>query len=93
MNRALYLFCYDISEPRRRCAVHRLLSGFRVEGQKSVFECLLSAGELEGVVEQLPSMIDPTTDRVHIVRLDPRLPKAGWGVASMHEAGKPLMVT
>ncbi len=50
MERRLYLICYDIASPSRRRRVHRLLAGYRVEGQKSVFECLLTAGELRAVV-------------------------------------------
>ena len=92
MERRLYLICYDIASPSRWRRVHRLLAGYRVEGQKSVFECLLTAGELRTVVEQLMSLMDCEEDRVHLVRLDPRFPTQGWGLARMHAVGQALRV-
>lgn len=90
-QRSMYLICYDISCPRRLRRVHRLLAGFRVAGQKSVFECLLTRGELRGVVEQLRELIDPDEDRVHLLALDPRLPREGWGRGQPYDGG-PLVV-
>ena len=92
MKRSLYLVCYDIASPRRWRRVHRLLSGYRVEGQKSVFECLLTTTELRDVVDRLGDLIDRHEDRVHLVRLEPRLPREGWGLARLHRPGQPLTV-
>ena len=92
MQRALYLICYDISCTRRWRRVHRLLKSFRVEGQKSVFECLLSPGELREVVERLDALIHHGEDRVHLLRLDPRMACEGWCVARSHRLGQPLTV-
>lgn len=91
-SRALYLVCYDVSCNRTRRAVHKVLAGFRVSGQKSAFECLFTAGELQRVIGTVEELIDPDTDRVHVIRLDPRMPRQGWGRARMHELGQPLMV-
>ena len=90
-HRDLYLFCYDISCPRRWRRVHRLLTGYRVAGQKSVFECLMTNAEVEDCVGRLRGIIDPARDRVHVLALDPRLPREGWGRATVYDGG-PLIV-
>jgi CRISPR/Cas system-associated endoribonuclease Cas2 len=41
--RTLYLVCYDVCEPKRLRRVHRYLMGYKVGGQKSFFECWLTA--------------------------------------------------
>lgn len=90
-ERDLYLICYDVSCPRRWRRVHRLLAGFRVAGQKSVFECLMTRGELELCVAQLRELIDPAEDRVHVLALDPRMPREGWGRGRPWDGG-PVVV-
>jgi len=91
VERRLYLFCYDISCPRRWRRVHHLLTNYRVAGQKSVFECLMTPGEVEACVATLRETIEPSEDRVHVLALDPRLPREGWGRAMLYDGG-PLVV-
>ncbi|TSE29908.1 CRISPR-associated endoribonuclease Cas2 [Tepidimonas taiwanensis] len=86
-QRSLYLFCYDVSCSRRRRRVQRLLATYRVEGQKSVFECLMTLAEVADAVEQLRRLIDPQTDRVHVIALDPRLPREGLGRGQPWQGG------
>jgi CRISPR-associated protein Cas2 len=90
-SRDLYLFCYDISCPSRWRRVHKLLAAYRVTGQKSVFECLMTDAEMRAAVAALRLVIDPTEDRVHILGLDPRMPRQGWGKARLHDGG-PLVI-
>lgn len=80
--RTLYLVCYDIAKPRRLYRVHRLLLAYRVGGQKSFFECWMTAAELRMVQTALGELIDPEADRVHIFQLDPRLPTDRLGLAT-----------
>ena len=90
-QRNLYLICYDVACPRRWRAVHKLLTSYRVAGQLSVFECLLTAAELAQTVATLRGLIDATADRVHVLALDARMPCEGWGRAAAF-AGGPLVV-
>ena len=73
--RTLFLVCYGVGETKVRQRVHRFLLGYKVGGQKSFFECWLTAAELRLVRDRLTELIDPATDRVHIFQLDPRLPR------------------
>ena len=70
--RTLYLVCYDVANPRRLSQVHRFLLGYKVGGQKSFFECWLTAGELRDVRRGLAERLDTSDDRAHIFQLDPR---------------------
>jgi CRISPR-associated protein Cas2 len=80
--RTLFLVCYDVCEPRRLYRVHRYLLGYRVGGQKSFFECWLTAAELREVRRTLEGLLEPNEDRAHIFQLDPRMKTDGLGLAT-----------
>lgn len=81
--RTLFLVCYDISCTKRLYRVHRFLLGYKVGGQKSFYECLLTPAELREVRRILEELIDPTEDRAHIFQLDPRMKNEGLGLATL----------
>lgn len=64
--RRRYLVTYDIPEDRKRLAVSRLLTGFGIRVQWSVFECCLNSRELRMLMAELIRKIDPDTDRIAI---------------------------
>jgi CRISPR-associated protein Cas2 len=70
--RTLYLVCYDIASPKRLYQVHKFLLGYKIGGQKSFFECWLTAGELRDVRRGLAERLKESDDRAHIFQLDPR---------------------
>jgi len=74
MSRDLYLVCYDISDEDTLQQVRQYLQGWRVQGQKSAMECWFTASELKAAKEHLLNLIDLSTDRLHIIKLDPRQP-------------------
>lgn len=80
--RTLYLVCYDISEPKRLRRVHKFLLGYKVGGQKSFFECWLTAAELREVRDTLAELLDLAEDRAHIFQLDPRMARDMLGRAT-----------
>lgn len=86
-TRSLYLVCYDVSHPRRLRRVHQFLRGYRVGGQKSLFECWLTQGELQTVRSGLQALLVMHEDRAHIFQLDPRQPVRCLGVAKPPHAG------
>lgn len=64
-----YIIAYDITDDIRRSKVARFLEGWGRRVQKSLFECDLSAEELEKVRGRLREMLVLPEDRGHIYRL------------------------
>lgn len=68
-QRQLYLAAYDISCNRRLRKALRVLRGFASGGQKSVFECFLSAAEKARLLEEMQLVIDAEEDRFMLLKL------------------------
>ncbi len=81
MVRSLYLVAYDITDGSRLNRVRTLLKGYSTGGQKSVYECFLTEGELRAVTRELRELIDEEEDRVHVFALDGRSRTHVLGVA------------
>ena len=79
--RTLYLVCYDIADPARLNRVRKYLTGYKVGGQKSFFECWLTAAELTEVCRTLGELMDAQEDRAHVFQLDPRMARDLLGQA------------
>ncbi|GHT89579.1 CRISPR-associated endoribonuclease Cas2 1 [Betaproteobacteria bacterium] len=79
MSRTLYLVAYDVCNPRRLHKVCRYLTGFKVSGQKSVFEIWVTPAELAEIRVGLDDLMDMTEDRLHIFALDPRMTPLCFG--------------
>lgn len=81
MDRTLYLIAYDIRDNRRLARVRYFLKGYSTGGQKSVYECFLTDGELKFVSSKLRRLIREDEDRVHIFTLDGRSRTHALGIA------------
>jgi len=81
VKRDLYIVAYDISDERRLNRVRELLKAFSTGGQKSVYECFLTEGELHEVWRGLEQLIDHEEDRIHCFRLDGRSRVHTLGIA------------
>ena len=81
MLRHLFLVDYDIASARRRRQALKAVKGHAIGGQKSLYECWLTAGELQQAMAALRALIDPLEDRVVLVRLNPRAAIHTLGVA------------
>ncbi|WP_373796286.1 CRISPR-associated endonuclease Cas2 [Neisseria dentiae] len=79
-KRHLYLFAYDIADIRTQNRVRRILRAYAVGGQKSLFECWLTAGELRMLCATLPAML-AENDRLHVFRLNETVPPFFFGCA------------
>ena len=71
MHRRPAVIAYDISSPLRRRRVYKRLLQWRIDGQKSVHECLLAPREAEELYLQLGELIDPYRDRLLLAWLAP----------------------
>lgn len=79
MLRHLFLIGYDISSARRRRRALKVVKKHAIGGQKSMYECWLTSGELQQAMHELRALVDADADRIVFVRLDPR--------AAMHMLG------
>lgn len=69
MSSRRYLVCYDICEPRRLRQVAKVLQGYGVRLQYSVFECRLSGVQLAEVRRELATILEVGEDQVLFVSL------------------------
>lgn len=81
MKRDLYIIAYDIADERRLNRVRYFLKGYSTGGQKSVYECFLTEGELKFVISNLKRLIFEADDRVHIFHMDGRSRTHTLGIA------------
>ena len=80
MARTLVMVAYDVTDNRRLNRVRRFLEGYRVAGQKSCFECWVTARDLRQVLHGVGGLMDPASDRVHLYQLDERMQVRCFGV-------------
>ena len=69
-NRLLVLVAYDIHDASTLYRVKKLLTSFAISGQKSFYECWVTACELKQLLKNIEERIDSATDRVHFFELD-----------------------
>jgi len=72
MARLPTLIAYDISDDPARGRALRTVLEWRLDGQKSVHECLLSMSEAEELFAQLSALLDSRTDRLMLARIEDR---------------------
>jgi CRISPR-associated protein Cas2 len=59
-----YLVCYDIVSDRRRNKVSKILEGYGLRVQKSVFECVLDEKQYETLSKYLTRLVNKREDQV-----------------------------
>jgi CRISPR-associated protein Cas2 len=64
------IISYDIVTDKRRTKVMKLLQGYGTRVQYSVFECYLSARQIDKIGRELRKLIDLDTDSVRCYLLD-----------------------
>jgi CRISPR-associated protein Cas2 len=73
MSRIRYLVSYDIGNPKRLRRVARVLEGFGVRLQYSVFECPLDEMRMAGLKATLQPILKHDEDQVLFVSLGPSI--------------------
>ncbi len=71
-ERAPFVFCYDISSPRQARAVLKRLRAWRLDGQLSLHEVVITPPQAEELGAQLLELINPETDSLILFRLSRR---------------------
>ena len=64
-----HVVCYDVVEDKKRAALVKLLEGRGRRVEKSVFECDLTASQLQKLIADMAKHLDPARDCCHIYRV------------------------
>lgn len=80
-KRTLYIAAYDVRCAKRLRAMLQILKGYSTGGQKSVFECFLTASEQTRLIARVEAVIDLEEDSFLMTALDPRSKVETLGVA------------
>jgi len=73
----MVLVTYDIPDDRRRGQVHKLLKGYGIAVQRSVFECDLARGQIDLLLKRTGRLIVPVDDDFRLYPLCARCHGAG----------------
>ncbi len=76
---------YDVSDDKIRRRIHKILLEWRLEGQKSVHECLLSPPEARELFIQLGELIDADSDRLMLAWITPGRQAFARGIGSVEQ--------
>ena len=68
----LYLVCYDIGDDRCRYQVAKLLKGYGLRVQKSVFECALDERQYDFLQKKLTKYVKRQEDQLRFYPLPER---------------------
>lgn len=81
-QRNLHLAAYDVASPRRLRSSLHLIKGYATGGQKSAYECFLSHGEKNDLLQSMTQLLDTSEDRFLLIGLDPRSRVYALGLAT-----------
>jgi CRISPR-associated protein Cas2 len=65
------IIAYDISKNKTRYRVHKILKAWRIDGQKSVHECILDPNRAQELFIQICGDINPKTNSLMMARIEP----------------------
>lgn len=65
---------YDIKSNSSRAKVLRILKKWRLDGQKSLHECLLTRQEAQNLYKMLKDVIDPKEDKLFFTWINQNRP-------------------
>ena len=80
-----HIAAYDIASARRLRAALKILLGYAVGRQKSVFECELDQARWAELCERMEELIDPAEDRFLILPASVARPWDTLGIAPRHD--------
>lgn len=81
----LYLVIYDLSSDKNRNRLLKVLKGYAISSQKSVYECMLTENQLKEICNISEELIKNPDDRISIIELDPRCSRDFLGKACVQD--------
>lgn len=70
-----YLGMYDVSCPKLRFAIFKVLSAYGIHQQKSVFECRVNLDQKQQIIEQLSILTHEQSKRILLIKIFPQHPQ------------------
>ena len=83
---------YDISKNKVRTKIRKIISEWRLDGQKSVHECLLDKSQAEELFLQLSEHLNKKTDLLLMAWLEPHRSVLTRGLGNNRISGNILHV-
>ncbi|MFC2998142.1 CRISPR-associated endonuclease Cas2 [Acinetobacter sichuanensis] len=71
-----YLGMYDVSCPKLRSSIFRILSAYGIHRQKSVFECRLELDQKQQLIQQLAVLSHDQSRRILMIKIFPNHPQS-----------------
>jgi CRISPR-associated protein Cas2 len=78
-----YIVSYDIADARRLRYVFKLMKGWGLHVQYSVFQCDLSSANVTELQSALEDIIEPSTDQVLFINVGPTDGRAKDAIESL----------
>lgn len=85
MPRKLFVVAYDVRAPKRLSKALKIVRGFASGGQKSAYECWLSAADRSELKALLSHALNLDDDSVALIPLSPRARVSALGIAEAPE--------
>ncbi len=63
-HKLFVVVAYDITNNRKRYRVVKILKKYGVPVNKSVYECMVTASQLEKIQQKMEKIIDKSTDQI-----------------------------
>lgn len=73
-----YLFCYDISNPKRLIKIAKVAESMGHRIQKSIFSLDLNIKEYEELMLAVTAIFDPSEDRIAVYKICERCASSGY---------------
>jgi len=73
------LIAYDVSDPKRLYRTLKILKRWRLDGQKSVHECMMTPEQVAALKNELAYIMNEEEDKLLMVWLDKRRPIESLG--------------
>jgi CRISPR-associated protein Cas2 len=78
-----YVVSYDIADPKRLRFVFKLMKGWGLHVQYSVFQCDLSAADATELQSALEDIIEPSMDQVLFINVGPTKGRARGAIEAL----------
>ncbi len=69
MKKFQFVIAYDVRDDKIRNKIFRMLRGYGIHAEKSVFECYMTITKLEHLKQDLISLLEAEADTLKIYRL------------------------